>query len=65
MVKVGTGTVILAVSAATDTIYGPASGTQFNGDTVAVINGATCNGTDHTAKLQAADTWEPDSPCSS
>jgi DNA-binding beta-propeller fold protein YncE len=43
VVKVGTGTFILAVSAATDTIYGPASG----GDTVAVINGATCNGTDH------------------
>ena len=47
VVKVGTGTVILAVSAATDTIYGPASGTQFSGDTVAVINGATCKGTDH------------------
>jgi DNA-binding beta-propeller fold protein YncE len=48
VVKVGIGTVILAVSATTDTIYGPASGAQFNGDTVAVINGATCNGTDHT-----------------
>jgi DNA-binding beta-propeller fold protein YncE len=43
VVNVGTGTVILTVSAATDTLYGPASG----GDTVAVINGATCNGTDH------------------
>ena len=47
VVKVGIGTVILAVSAATDTIYGPASGVQFSGDSVAVINGATCNGTDH------------------
>jgi hypothetical protein len=45
---IGTGTVILAVSAATDTIYGPASGAQFSGDTVAVINGATCNGIDDT-----------------
>jgi DNA-binding beta-propeller fold protein YncE len=44
VVSVGTGTAILAVSTATDTIYGPGSG----GDTVAVINGATCNGTDHT-----------------
>ena len=47
VVKVGIGTAILAVSAATDTIYGPASGAPFSGDTVAVINGATCNGTDH------------------
>src|SRR5215510_8351502 len=47
VVKVGIGTVILAVSAATDTIYGPASGAQFSGDTVAVINGAICNGTNH------------------
>ena len=47
VVKVGIGTSILAVSTATDTIYGPASGAQFSGDTVAVINGATCNGTDH------------------
>jgi DNA-binding beta-propeller fold protein YncE len=43
VVNVGVGTVILAVSAATDTLYGPASG----GDTAAVINGTTCNGTDH------------------
>jgi DNA-binding beta-propeller fold protein YncE len=47
VVKVGVGTVILAVSTATDTIYGPASGVQFSGDTVAVINGARCNGTEH------------------
>jgi DNA-binding beta-propeller fold protein YncE len=41
--RVGDGTLILAVSAATDTIYAP-SGAD---NTVAVINGATCNGTDH------------------
>jgi len=47
LVKVGTGTAILAVSTATDSIYAPASGPGFSGDTVAVLNGATCNGTDH------------------
>jgi DNA-binding beta-propeller fold protein YncE len=46
VVKVGEGTAILAVSTATDTIYAPASGFG-SGNTVAVINGATCNGTDH------------------
>jgi len=48
VVKVGTGTVVLTVSPATDTIYGPASGAtgQFR-NTVAVINGGTCNGTNH------------------
>jgi DNA-binding beta-propeller fold protein YncE len=44
VIKVGQGTFALAVSAATDTIYAP-SGAD---NTVAVINGATCNGTDHT-----------------
>jgi DNA-binding beta-propeller fold protein YncE len=48
VVKVGQGTAILAVSTATDTVYAPASGPGFSGDTVALINGATCNGTDHT-----------------
>jgi DNA-binding beta-propeller fold protein YncE len=47
VVKVRKGTEILAVSAATDTIYAPNGGTSFNGDTVSVINGATCNGTRH------------------
>jgi DNA-binding beta-propeller fold protein YncE len=47
VVKVGQGTFALAVSTATDTIYGPNSGSDFNGDTVSVINGATCNGTSH------------------
>jgi len=47
VVKVGPGTAVLAVSAATDTVYGPSSGQGFDGDTVSVINGATCNGTHH------------------
>ena len=42
-VKVGPGTSVLAVSAQTDTIYAP----SYPGNAVAVINGATCNGTDH------------------
>ena len=46
VIKVGKGTAVLAVSAATDTIYAPSSGSSFDGDTVSVINGATCNGTD-------------------
>ena len=47
VVKVGQGTFALAVSTATDTIYGPNSGSGLNGDTVSVINGATCNATSH------------------
>ena len=43
VVKAGQGTFVLAVSAATDTVYGP----NVSSDTVAVINGATCNATDH------------------
>ena len=48
-VTVGNGTFILAVSQATNTVYAPASGYAGagHGHTVAVINGATCNGTDH------------------
>jgi DNA-binding beta-propeller fold protein YncE len=46
VVKVGAGTAVLAVSTATDTIYAPNSGASFSGDTISVINGATCNGTD-------------------
>jgi DNA-binding beta-propeller fold protein YncE len=49
--RVGQGTFALAVSAATDTIYGPNAGSaasQFtNGDTVSVINGAACNAANH------------------
>ena len=51
IVKVGQGTFVLAVSAATDTVYGQNAGTSSsgfaNGNTVFVINGATCNGTHH------------------
>jgi DNA-binding beta-propeller fold protein YncE len=43
VVRVGANTPDLAVSSKTDTIYAPSSNTG----TVAVINGATCNGTDH------------------
>jgi DNA-binding beta-propeller fold protein YncE len=48
-VTVGVGTFDIAVSQATDTVYAPASGIGGNGHshTVAVINGATCNGTNH------------------
>jgi DNA-binding beta-propeller fold protein YncE len=48
VVKVGQNTTVLAVSTRTDTIYAPNTGLTFNGDTVSVINGAACNGTDHT-----------------
>jgi DNA-binding beta-propeller fold protein YncE len=48
---VGQGTFVLAVSAATDTVYGPNAGSLAsgftNGDTVSVINGAACNATNH------------------
>jgi DNA-binding beta-propeller fold protein YncE len=51
VVKVGQGTFVLAVSAATDTVYGPNAGSAAsgftNGDTVSVISGAACNGTNH------------------
>ena len=44
----GKGTFNLAVSAATNTIYAANSGLMnFNGDTVSVINGASCDGTSH------------------
>jgi DNA-binding beta-propeller fold protein YncE len=45
--KVGPGTSVLAVSQATDTVYAPNAGAGFSGNTVSVINGAACNGTDH------------------
>ena len=56
VVKVGAGTAVLAVSAATDTIYAPNSGTSFSGDTMSVINGATCNGSSHTGCSHLAAT---------
>jgi DNA-binding beta-propeller fold protein YncE len=46
VVSVAAGTNQLAVSTATNTIYAPAAGANFSGDTVAVINGATCDATD-------------------
>jgi len=55
-VTVGAGTLIVVVSVATDTIYAPASGASYSGDTVAVINGATCNGTDQSGCGQLAAT---------
>jgi DNA-binding beta-propeller fold protein YncE len=48
VVTVGKGTFDLAVSVKTDTVYAPSTGAPaFNGHTVAVINGATCNATNH------------------
>jgi DNA-binding beta-propeller fold protein YncE len=47
-VNVGPGTSSLGISVKTDTIYAPSAGVPFaSGTTVSVINGATCNGTDH------------------
>ena len=51
VVKVGQCTFTLAVSAATNTVYAPSAGSVASGctggDTVSVINGVACNGTDH------------------
>jgi DNA-binding beta-propeller fold protein YncE len=48
-IHVGNGTFIIALSKATDTVYAPGSGfgSARLGHSVAVINGATCNGSDH------------------
>jgi DNA-binding beta-propeller fold protein YncE len=46
-VSVAKGTFTVAVSEASNTIYAPGSGLQLQGHTMAVINGATCNGTSH------------------
>jgi DNA-binding beta-propeller fold protein YncE len=48
VIKVGQGTFILSVSVTTDTVYAAVAGFSAPGHTIAVINGATCNGTDHT-----------------
>jgi DNA-binding beta-propeller fold protein YncE len=56
VVKVGGGTAILAVSAATDTIYATNTGMSFSGHTMSVINGATCNGTRHSGCSHLAAT---------
>jgi DNA-binding beta-propeller fold protein YncE len=51
VVKVGQGTFNLAINAATDTVYGSNAGSAASGftdgNTVSVINGATCNASDH------------------
>jgi DNA-binding beta-propeller fold protein YncE len=48
VVNVGEGTAAIAVSSKTNTIYAPSGGIpDASGDTMSVINGATCNGTDH------------------
>ena len=57
VIPVGAGTAVLGVSAATDTIYAPNSGSSsLNGDTMSVINGATCNGTNHSGCSHLAAT---------
>jgi DNA-binding beta-propeller fold protein YncE len=56
VIQVGAGTAVLAVSAATDTIYAPNSGSSFSGDTMSVINGATCNATNHSGCSHLAAT---------
>jgi DNA-binding beta-propeller fold protein YncE len=49
IVHVGENTQALGISVRYDTIYAPSVGIPAaSGDTVSVINGATCNGTDHT-----------------
>jgi DNA-binding beta-propeller fold protein YncE len=45
--KVAVGTAFVAVSAATHTVYAAGGGFGAAVGTVAVINGATCNGTNH------------------
>ena len=49
VVPVGTGTFFIAVSTAVNTVYAPATGYIGNGlgHTVAVIDGTSCNGTNH------------------
>jgi DNA-binding beta-propeller fold protein YncE len=48
VITVGANTSVIAVSAKTDTIYAPSAGSPFaTGDKVYVIDGATCNGTNH------------------
>ena len=48
VVTVSDGTDAIGVSVKTDTIYAPSDGIPAaSGDTMLVINGATCNGTDH------------------
>jgi DNA-binding beta-propeller fold protein YncE len=55
-ITVGSGPGILAIDQATDTIYVPNGGTSIPGNTVSVINGATCNATDTSGCGQAPAT---------
>lgn len=68
-VRVGEGTNELALSAATDTLYAPSTNAKIStpaayanpsggsaGDTVDVINGSTCNGTDFSGCAHVAAT---------
>jgi DNA-binding beta-propeller fold protein YncE len=56
VVHVGAGTNQIAVSTATNTIYAPSAGPNFSGNTVAVINGATCDAADPSGCGQPAAT---------
>ena len=47
VIDVGAGTHELVVSTNTDTVYASNSGYNIFGNTVSVIDGATCDGTDH------------------
>ena len=46
----------IAVSIATDTVYVPTTGPQFTGDTVSMIDGATCDATNHSGCSQTPPT---------
>ena len=56
VVNVAAGTSQIAVSTATNTIYAPSAGANFPGDTVAVIDGATCDAADLSGCGQPAAT---------
>jgi DNA-binding beta-propeller fold protein YncE len=57
IIDVGNDTEALAISVKTDTIYAPSLGVpEASADTVAVINGATCNGTVHSGCARIAAT---------
>ena len=56
VVNVAAGTNQLGVSTATNTIYAPSAGDHYSGDTIAVINGATCDAADLSGCGQPAAT---------
>ena len=55
-VTVGTGPFAVAVNETTDTVYVTNPGASASGDTVSVINGATCNAGDHSGCSQVPAT---------